>query len=144
MNERADILKDATSLRPSQFLDRIAQWRRGGLPGGVPEAMVRKTRSAPMPALDRMDRELERAQRDYENCLKEAAKNLRTCAGLEAAYLFPIEIASPHLADLVSDSPCCSNCAIPSRRIRAGRCDACFQYRNAHDGVDRPRELWAS
>jgi hypothetical protein len=49
----------------------------------------------------------------------------------------------------LNETPECVNphCAVPltthgkSGRGSAGRCDPCYDYRNAHDGTDRPREL---
>ncbi len=60
--------------------------------------------------------------------------------------------AAAGLADMIGDAepqrtrqmsvPDCVHCgdlALP--RPRAGRCEACYRYRQAHGGADRPREL---
>lgn len=122
-----EIVGIAETLRPAEFAARIAYWRRGGLPGGVPESSIRKSRSAPMPSLDRMDRELQRVQASYRKSLELAVRMLQLCQGLEREWLFPIEVAGPALAALASDDPDCVKCGLPARRLRSGLCGSCYQ-----------------
>lgn len=107
MTEISEIVALAGSLRPREFAARIDLWRKGGLPGGIGEEMVKRSRSLPMPQLDRMDRELQLAMRTYSANLDDALRLLRTCVGLEDKYLFAIEVASKEMREMASDAESC-------------------------------------
>lgn len=140
----AEMCELAASLKPREFRARIDMWRRGGLPGGVSEEMVKRSRSASMPALDRMDRELQLANRTYAANLDDIRRLLAANVGLELKYLFKIEVASKQLAEMVSDDPQCIVCGMPAKRLKAGRCSTDYNWWTAHDREkDRPKEMWA-
>ena len=106
-SDRADILSIAYALKPDLFVGRLEYWRRGGLPAGGSEDQVSRSRSYPLPSLDRVDRELQEALRAYRDNLSDTVRLLTACSGLEAKYLFDIKVASEDVRELATDSASC-------------------------------------
>lgn len=63
-----------------------------------------------MPELDRVDRELQQASRQYRDDIEDARRLLAHANALQQKYLFVVEVASAELIDLVTDSPVCRKC----------------------------------
>lgn len=66
-----------------------------------------------------------------------------------ARTLLPIthERAEQLVAEIEGGPAICANCKCdvwrtPNDRLRAGRCNPCYQYRIRHDGIERPQQLW--
>lgn len=79
-----------------------------------------------------------------------AARAMAQLALRAAQTLLPLSAkAAQALAGELEGSPSiCANCGCnvwrtPTDRLLAGRCRNCYEYRRAHDGIERPRELWA-
>lgn len=75
-----------------------------------------------------------------------AARAMASQARATVLQLLPL---SPERArEALGDGPAyCANCAIPvwrtpRDRLLSGRCRPCHDYRKAHDGEERPRDLW--
>lgn len=151
-----EIIELAKLLKPREFDARLAYWQRGGLPGGMSADLVKSSRAAKLPALDRMDQTIARDRVRYADALRDAAaarargdlrkarRLLQSAVAIQKTWLYPIEVASEDLGAMVSDGPKCLNCPENTPRLRAGRCHACYQYWNLHDRKDeRPEELWS-
>jgi len=142
--DQAEIVALAGQLRPTQFEERLDYWRRGGLPAGQGGEQVSRSRTLSIPTLDRIDRELQEAQRAYRDDLSDARRLLAHAAALEDKYLFEITIAPEALQKLVSDEPSCVKCGAVKKpgkrwRLRRGLCEACYEQ----DRRDRAVEIEA-
>jgi len=127
-----EILQLAGQLRPTQMIERLDYWRRGGLPSGQGGEQVSRSRSLSIPTLDRIDRELQEAQRAYRDDLTDARRLLAHAAALEQKFLFKIDVAPEALQAAVSDDPSCKDCGKVRKsgkawRLIGGRCDACYK-----------------
>jgi hypothetical protein len=95
----------AGTLKRSEMLTRLDYYRKGGLPGGSNGEQVSKTRSLPMPAFDRVDREIQQDQRTYNDCLDDAYRLLSTAVALQVKYLEVLTLEDAQR--LVSDDGTC-------------------------------------
>jgi len=78
-----------------------------------------------------------------------AARAMSQLALRSARFLLPLDHdrAEKFAREIEGGPAQCANCKCDvwrtaKDRLRSGRCNACFQYRLRHDGIDRPRELW--
>ena len=142
--ERTEILQLAEQLRPAQMIERLDYWRKGGLPSGQGGEQVSRSRTLSIPTSDRIDSELQEAQRAYRDDLSDARRLLAHAAALEAKWLFKIDVAPEALQKLVSDEPSCVKCGAVKKpgkrwRLRRGLCEACYEQ----DRRDRAVEIEA-
>lgn len=146
---RSEVALLVKGLRPLELTARIEQERKGGLTGPKLDARVSGTVAPKEPKLDARDRTLNLRQKDYERALRNALASLQTCVGIETEVLVAVHVATEKERRAASDMGVdCLNCTrpvacTPADRLRAGRCSACFQYRQNHDGAERPEELWS-
>ena len=147
---RDEAVRQLGKLHPAELASRIDQERKGGLSAGQPESNVRKTRSSPHPQLDRRDNELASTQRQYETTLRGIVNAIQLLVGIESQIgrtRPPTDDEKAQASDLGMDCLiCCRPVACtPADRLRAGRCQACWQYWRRHDmAQDRPKDLWES
>ncbi len=144
-----EIVAVAVLLRPRAFFGRIDYWRRGSLPTGAGGDYVSGSRTPAMPELDRTDRELQQASRQYRDDIEDARRLLAHAHALQVKYLYAVEVASPELVDLVTDSPVCRKCKGTKEmwtrakrktpwRIKAGLGPCCYSAWNAAGRPDLP------
>lgn len=145
---RSETARLLRGLKILEFVERCEQEIKGGISESELGVSVSGTRTPKRPEHDRNDREFIAHRDDYTGQLRVAIRALNECVKIEQKVLLPVGTASKFQAAMVSDMPSCNNCgavkkAMKPWRLRAGRCDPCYQYRLDRDGVERPKELWA-
>lgn len=112
----AEILEAASVLRPRAFFGRIDYWRSGAGGSSWGEYVTRSSEQ-PLPVSgddggpkDRLDRELQKARREFRDDLDDARRLLAHAHALQVKYLIDVHEGTADLNDLVTDSPVCRRC----------------------------------
>lgn len=136
-----EIAAGLLKLRPTPFRAQLDSWRRGGIANSAWSEMVTRSRGAPLPALDAIDRELQLANRAYFDSLDDMGRLLATMMGLEHKYLIPTHVATEEereiAADLGHECQACLRPVVntPADPVESGFCHSC---RVAWDRAGRP------
>ncbi len=113
----------------------------GGSGGGTEISRPTENAATALPMFDPTGDKI----REVFASIAEASGVIQRAENLRAQVMFPEESKGLR----INQTPECvnPNCAVPltnhgpSGRGVAGRCNPCYDYRNGHDGEDRPRDL---
>lgn len=145
---RSAAMLQLRELKILEFVERCEQEIKGGISGSELGGRVSGTRTPKQPEHDRNDLDHIGHRDGYTRELRKVIAALAEMRLIEQKVLLPVGKASEFVAAMVSDLPSCNHCGAVKKakkpwRLRAGRCIPCYQYRLDHDGVERPKELWA-
>lgn len=156
---QGEIHRRTANLRCWQFGSLTDDLMRGGLPRAS-YAEGPRGNEDPLPGFDNFDYLVSSVQRAYQFHLQEMLEHLGFLEDIEKRWIPPAESDKKryqawrlqmHQLAVEVESPRASQCAntqcgrfverTAADPMRAGRCEACYKYRQRHDGQERPRAL---